>query len=507
MGPIAQSVEQRTFNPWVDGSSPSGPTFTSILSISTLLGVDLNFVTLSFLVFTLATLFIYWIANDRFRTPILLITSYIFYSFWDWRFTSLLMLLTISNFWLTRKMNDSNSVEKKKHYLVSCLSINIVVLMVFKYFGFFTVGLSRLLDLIGFNTDPLTISILLPLGLSFFIFQTSSYVIDVYRGNLKPEDSFVNFATFVVYFPHMAAGPIMPARILIPQIAQCKVKPNFDQVQSGLFLVAVGLFRKIVIADTLAPMVNRVLDNPDIFDWKSLLIASLGFGLQIYGDFAGYSAIARGISRLFGIEMMVNFRQPYLATSITDFWRRWHISLSTWFRDYLYIPLGGNQRSKVRTNLNLLTVMLIAGLWHGAAFGFIVWGLLHGVFLMVDKFVTGLQTISRLSALITIPLGWLLTQSAVFFTWVFFRNPDVSDALHILSLISTRAGGTFEIGDALLLASALVISFALDLSEKYLAPLFHGRSQIIVGFILGWLLIVALVLKSSVVVPFIYFRF
>jgi D-alanyl-lipoteichoic acid acyltransferase DltB (MBOAT superfamily) len=294
---------------------------------------------------------------------------------------------------------------------------------------------------------------------------------------------------------------------LIPQIAHTKVRPNFDQVQSGLFLIAVGLFRKIVIADTLAPMVNRILDNPDIFNWKSLLIASVGFGLQIYGDFAGYSAIARGISRLFGIEMMVNFRQPYLATSITDFWRRWHISLSSWFRDYLYIPLGGNQRGKVRTNLNLLTVMIIAGLWHGAAFGFIIWGLLHGIFLIVDKFVTSLQTISRLSALITIPLGWLVTQFAVFFAWVFFRNPEVSDALYILSLISNRAGGTFEIGDALLLLSALVISFALDLSEKYLAPLFQGRSQIIVGFVLGWLLIVALVLKSSVVVPFIYFRF
>jgi alginate O-acetyltransferase complex protein AlgI len=417
------------------------------------------------------------------------------------------MLLTISNFWLTRKMNDSNSMDKKKHYLISCLSINIVVLMVFKYFGFFTVGLSQLLDLIGFSTDPLTISILLPLGLSFFIFQTSSYAIDVYRGNLRPEEGFINFATFVVYFPHMAAGPIMPARVLIPQISHTKVRPNFDQFQSGLFLIAVGLFRKIVIADTLAPMVNRILDNPDIFNWKSLLIASIGFGLQIYGDFAGYSAMARGISRLFGIEMMVNFRQPYLATSITDFWRRWHISLSSWFRDYLYIPLGGNQRGKVRTNLNLLAVMTIAGLWHGAAFGFIVWGLLHGIFLVVDKFVTSLQIISRLSALITIPLGWLVTQFAVFFAWVFFRNPEVSDALHVLSLISNRAGGTFEIGDALLLLSALVISFALDLSEKYLAPLFQGRSQIIVGFVLGWLLIVALVLKSSVVAPFIYFRF
>jgi D-alanyl-lipoteichoic acid acyltransferase DltB (MBOAT superfamily) len=208
--------------------------------------------------------------------------------------------------------------------------------------------------------------------LSFFIFQTSSYIIDVYRGNLKPEASFVNFATFVVYFPHMAAGPIMPARVLIPQIASKKVRPNFDQVQSGLFLIAIGLFRKIVIADTLAPMVNRIFGSPGNFDWKSLIIASIGFGLQIYGDFAGYSAIARGVSRLFGIEMMINFSQPYLATSITDFWRRWHISLSTWFRDYLYIPLGGNKRGKLRTNVNLLIVMIIAGLWNGAASWFLI---------------------------------------------------------------------------------------------------------------------------------------
>ena len=253
----------------------------------------MNFVSVSFLVFTLVTLFVYWVASDRFRTPILLMSSYIFYSFWDWRFISLLMLLTISNYWLTQKMDSSNSADKKKFFLIACISINLMVLGVFKYFGFFSDGLSQLLGLLGLRTDPVSISILLPLGLSFFVFQTSSYVIDVYRGTLQPETSLINFATFVVYFPHMAAGPIMPARVLIPQIALTKVRPNFDQVQSGLFLIAVGLFRKIVIADTLAPMVNRILDNPNYFDWRSLLIASVGFGLQIYGDFAGYSAIAR----------------------------------------------------------------------------------------------------------------------------------------------------------------------------------------------------------------------
>jgi D-alanyl-lipoteichoic acid acyltransferase DltB (MBOAT superfamily) len=404
-------------------------------------------------------------------------------------------------------MDSANSIDKKKFFLIACISINLLVLGVFKYFGFFIDGLSQLLGLVGLRTDPVTISILLPLGLSFFVFQTSSYVIDVYRGNLQPEASFINFATFVVYFPHMAAGPIMPARILIPQIAHKKVRPNFDQVQSGLFLIAVGLFRKIVIADTLAPMVNRILDNPENFDWKSLLIACVGFGLQIYGDFAGYSAIARGVSRLLGIEMMINFRQPYLAYSITNFWRRWHISLSTWFRDYLYVPLGGNKKGNLRTNLNLMLVMIVAGLWHGSAFGFIIWGMLHGIFLVVDKFLMRIQVKSRKFVFISIPFGWMYTQFLVFFAWVFFRSPDVSDALYILSLMFNRAGGTFEISDALLLFCALVASFSLDVSEKFLAPLIQRRSYVAKGFIVGFIFIVTLMLKSSVVTPFIYFRF
>jgi D-alanyl-lipoteichoic acid acyltransferase DltB (MBOAT superfamily) len=403
-------------------------------------------------------------------------------------------------------MHASALLADKKKLLVICLSINLLVLAAFKYLGFFSDGLSRILETLGLNPSFPTISIILPLGLSFFIFQTSSYIIDVYRGNLKPEESFINFATFIVYFPHMAAGPIMPARVLIPQIASKKIRPNFEQIQSGLFLIAVGLFRKIVIADTLAPMVNRILDNPDNFDWKSLVIASIGFGLQIYGDFAGYSAIARGVSRLLGIEMMVNFKQPYLATTVTDFWRRWHISLSTWFRDYLYVPLGGNKKSKVRTNLNLMIVMAIAGLWHGAALGFVLWGILHGLFLIVDKFVTKYRVKNRTFMTLTNPLSWVFTQTAVFFAWVFFRNPDTSDAFNLLSLILNRSVGIFEISDALLLLSALAVSFSLDLSEKHLSSLVL-RSEIFKGLIIGGLLLAAFVLKSSSVVPFIYFRF
>jgi alginate O-acetyltransferase complex protein AlgI len=470
-------------------------------------GVQLNFLTLTFLMFSLATLLIYWIVRDRFRTPILLIASYVFYAFWDWRFVSLLIFLTISNYWLAERMNSETSLVKKKRLLIVCLSLNLLVLAVFKYLEFFQDGITRILSLIGLNPDFPSISILLPLGLSFLIFQTSSYVIDVYRGDLEPEKSFTNFATFVVYFPHMAAGPIMPSRILIPQIASIKIRPKFEQIQSGLGLIVIGLFRKIVIADTLAPMVNRILDNPDNFDWKSLVIASVGFGLQIYGDFAGYSAMARGISRLFGIEMMVNFRQPYLATSITDFWRKWHISLSTWFRDYLYISIGGNKRNNLRTRVNLIIVMTIAGLWHGAALGFILWGLLHGIFLVIDKFVSSLRRRNRKFELIHLSLGWLFTQLAVFFAWVFFRNPDIFDALHLLSLIVNRSDGTYEISDALLLLCALIVSFSLDLSEKFLAPLFQNRNEIIKGISIGAILIISLIYKSSSVIPFIYFRF
>jgi D-alanyl-lipoteichoic acid acyltransferase DltB (MBOAT superfamily) len=399
------------------------------------------------------------------------------------------------------------SITKKKRLLFACLTLNLLALATFKYLDFFRDGLTRVLKLIGLTPDLPTISILIPLGLSFFIFQTSSYVIDVFRGNLKPEKSFINFATFVVYFPHMAAGPIMPAKILMLQISSIKSRPHFEQVQSSLGLIIIGLFRKIVIADTLAPMVNRVLDSPDKFDWKSLIIASVGFGLQIYGDFAGYSSIARGVSRLFGIEMMVNFRQPYLATSITDFWRRWHISLSTWFRDYLYIPLGGNKRNTLRTNVNLIFVMTVAGLWHGAAFGFILWGLLHGIFLVIDKFATRYRSKNRKIELFAIPFGWLCTQGAVFFAWIFFRNPDISSAAYVLSSIINRAAGTFEVSDALLLLSACAVSYALDLAEKFLIPAFHARNVFIKGLLMGLIFLVSLVFKSSSVVPFIYFRF
>ena len=467
----------------------------------------MNFVSSEFLLFCLATLALYWILKEKHKILLLLVASYVFYSFWDWRFAFLLMLLTISNYFLTKLMFDSIEVKTKKLILIICLISNLIVLGLFKYFNFFSDGIQKIFELLGFSLDSPTISILLPLGLSFFIFQTSSYIIDVFRGVITPEKSFVNFATFVVYFPHMAAGPIMPARVLLPQISAIKVKPNADMIQSACFLIVIGLFRKIVIADTLAPMVNRILGNPSTFDWKSILLATIGFGLQIYGDFAGYSSMARGVSRLFGIEMMVNFRQPYLATSITDFWRRWHISLSSWFRDYLYVPLGGNRGKSHITYLNLMIVMVVAGLWHGAAVGFLVWGLLHGLFLVIDKFARNSPIKWVAPTFIGIISGWLITQACVFFAWIFFRNPNLGDALYVITSILERRGGMFEISDGLLIVSALVTSFGIDLAEVHFGTKLRIGKPLVKGLVLGALILVVTIMKSSSVIPFIYFRF
>ena len=467
----------------------------------------MNFVSSEFLVFCLATLALYWVLKEKQKILFLLVASYVFYSFWDWRFSFLLILLTISNYCLTKLMFDSKEVKTKKLILIGCLLSNLLILGAFKYFNFFSDGIQKLFELLGFSLDLPTVSILLPLGLSFFIFQTSSYIIDVYRGVITPEKSFVNFATFVVYFPHMAAGPIMPARVLLPQISAVKVKLNADMVQSACFLIVIGLFRKIVIADTLAPMENRILGNPSTFDWKSILLATIGFGLQIYGDFAGYSSMARGVSRLFGIEMMVNFRQPYLATSVTDFWRRWHISLSSWFRDYLYVPLGGNRGKPQRTYLNLMIVMVIAGLWHGAAVGFLVWGLLHGLFLVLDKLARNSPIKWNVPTFIGIISGWLITQACVFFAWIFFRNPNLGDALYVITSILERRGGIFEISDGLLIVAALFTSFGIDLAEVHFGTKLRIGKPLVKGLVLGALILVVTVMKSSTVIPFIYFRF
>lgn len=306
----------------------------------------MNFNSPQFLTFLLSSLAVFWSVRPKYRVYVLSIASYLYYCSWDWRFSFILIYLTISNFYFGNKIHAEAIHRRKKAYVTVCLTNNLIILGFFKYFDFFLSGITKITKVLGLGYVESSLRIIIPLGLSFYIFQTSSYVIDVYRGNLKAEKSLFRFATFVAYFPHMAAGPIMPARILLSQMVRTNYSLNPAKVQNALLLIANGLFRKIVITDSLAPMVSRIFENRTYWSgYQSLSIASIGFGIQIYGDFSGYSMVARGISRLFDIEMMVNFRKPYFAISITEFWRRWHISLSTWFRDYLYVPLGGNRRN------------------------------------------------------------------------------------------------------------------------------------------------------------------
>jgi alginate O-acetyltransferase complex protein AlgI len=473
-----------------------------------------NFTAPSFILFFIVFLIIF-----KFRilpkTLLILIGSYTFYAFWDWRFVGLLILLSLVNFVAGLIIYNQKDI-KRKLTLFFALAFNISILALFKYFNFFLDGVANLLLLFKFQVNLPTLEILVPLGISFYIFQISSYVIDIYRGQLLPTKNIVLFSAFGSYFPHMAAGPIMPARLLIPQLIAPYRSITSQETISGISLFANGLFRKIVIADTLAPMVNRVFESPSAFDWKILVAATIAFGLQIYGDFSGYSNMARGISRLLGIELIVNFRQPYFSPNIQVFWRSWHISLSTWFRDYLYVPLGGNKSKRfIGTARNLLVVMVIAGLWHGAAIGFLLWGLLHGLALITYHYWIKFEVVfNRLYIkLLVFFIGLVLTNVFVFLMWIPFRLPEIDSLFNFINLLLNFNRGVVEIPDFLLVLEMLLLTLLTDLFERAWTLDSVGvrsyvvKRPILYGALAGILITFAVLFRSSQVVPFVYFQF
>jgi D-alanyl-lipoteichoic acid acyltransferase DltB (MBOAT superfamily) len=362
----------------------------------------------------------------------LLIASYLFYGWWDWRFLSLIFLSTVVDYFCGLKIFNEASNQKKKGYLFFSILVNLSLLGFFKYWNFFSETLEALLLQIGFNPSVPALNIILPVGISFYTFQTMTYSIDIYRGRLKPTNNFINFALFVSFFPQLVAGPIERAKSLLPQIEN---KRHFDKTRfsRGLSLIFWGLFMKIFVADNLGIIVNQIYGNPESTGIE-YIIATWAFAFQIFGDFSGYSDIARGTAKCLGIELMHNFKQPYFAKNPSDFWRRWHISLSTWLRDYLYISLGGNKNSTVKTYRNLMLTMLIGGLWHGAAWNFVIWGGYHGGLLCafrIFKEKTNLFIKSQPS------LGVYMIESIVMFQlvcigWVFFRADSFEQILNIL---------------------------------------------------------------------------
>ena len=338
-----------------------------------------------FAIFFVLVLGAYWQLRWKGQNRLLLVMSYVFYGWWDWRFLGLLALSTGVDFLVARRLGRTDDGPHRKRLLWASMAVNLGILGFFKYFGFFADSLEASLSSVGVGWLAPSLGIVLPVGISFYTFQSMSYTIDVYRRELDPVEDFFDFALYVSYFPQLVAGPIERATRLVPQILSPRVRPRGEQISSGLALIAVGLVKKVAIADIAASVANDVFSRSGEASAIELIIGVYCFAIQIYGDFSGYSDMARGTSRLLGIELVENFKQPYFSPSITQFWRRWHISLSNWLRDYLYIPLGGNRKGPRRTYINLALTMLLGGLWHGAAWTFVVWGALQGLYLMVER--------------------------------------------------------------------------------------------------------------------------
>src|SRR5690606_2463752 len=331
-------------------------------------------------------------------------------------------------------------------------------------------SISPVAGIFGGNLDYLHLNIILPIGISFYTFQTMAYTIDVYRKKIKPAESFVDFSLFVSFFPQLVAGPIERAGHLLPQIRMMN-KPTREQVNTGIMLIALGMFKKVMIGDTSGKIVDNIFANPGFYKSDELLAALILFSIQIYADFSGYSSIARGTARLFGIELMRNFEQPYLSTSVSEFWKRWHISLSTWLKDYLYIPLGGNRKGEIRTYINIMITMVLGGLWHGANWTFVIWGGINGVFLCINRLISGSKK-KLVQFSYKTPTGLLLFISKAAFVFalitfarIFFRAPTIEEAFFIINKLFFWETGEFVWIFIRITTIYLFIVYLMDLIE------------------------------------------
>ena len=394
------------------------------------------FTSFAFLIFISIVLVLYWYIfnkNLRVQNALILCSSYFFYGWWDWRFLGLIVFSSFTDYFVGLAVHNSDNIKKRKFLLAISITVNIGLLAFFKYFNFFIESANDLLLTFGFNSSINTLRIILPVGISFYTFQTLSYTIDIYRQKIEPTRSVLTFFTFVAFFPQLVAGPIERAARLIPQFEN-PLRFSYPQASSGLKMMLWGFFKKMVIADQLAFLVDAVYGSPEKFGGAAIILATFLFGFQIYCDFSGYSDIAIGTARLFGIELMINFRTPYFATSFRHYWHRWHISLSTWFRDYVYIPLGGSKSGSVRTAQNILTTFVASGLWHGANVTFLIWGFIHGTVYIIEQSVSPLI---RLPRSLKNGIGWFITFAIVNFSWLFFRAESASRAFFMLKKMTS----------------------------------------------------------------------
>lgn len=480
------------------------------------------FNSLEFLLFLPIVFILYWYVNKKslqFQNCLLLLASYYFYACWDWRFLFLLMFSTGLDYYTGLKISSVPNKRAKQFWFWLSIIINLGFLAIFKYYNFFASSFSDALALLGFKASFWTLKVILPVGISFYTFHGLSYVIDVYKNRILPEKNIVTYSLFVSFFPLLVAGPIERATHLLPQI-KIKRKFNYYNAVDGLRQILWGLFKKIVIADQCAKFANIIFNNADNYSGSTLFVGAIFFTFQIYGDFSGYSDIAIGTARLFGIELLRNFAYPYFSRDIAEFWRRWHISLSSWFRDYLYIPLGGSSGTMWKKIRNTFIVFIVSGFWHGANWTFIIWGLLNALYIMPSIiFGTNRHNIDIVAQGKKIPsLKDILSMAITFFltviAWIFFRSENIAHALSFIRKIFSES--IFSIPDFqedLLVRPTLLFTLLFMITEwfgredKYAIEKAFLNSHWSVRYLFYFLIISSLFIFSGEEQQFIYFQF
>jgi len=388
-----------------------------------------NFISIEFAVLLAVALILLFVFKQTLaRKLILLSASCFFYAWWDWRFLGLLAIVTVLDYYVSHFMTLTSDPQKRKILLWISIAANLGFLGFFKYFNFFIDSLNLITQPLGWQVG--TLNIILPIGISFYTFETLSYVIDVFRGTHGPAKSLLDYAIFITFFPRLVAGPIMRPSQFLPQLER-GILLDFNNIMEGVQLFLIGLLKKLVIADNCAILVDQIYKSPSLFSTSTVWLAVLAYSVQIYFDFSGYTDMARGIGKMIGFDLPQNFNLPYTAQSITEFWTRWHISLSSWLRDYLYISLGGNRKGNLRTYANLMITMLLGGLWHGASWNFVLWGGLHGGFLSIERLGFGKKPSQQAWTSIGAWVRALLVFGLVTITWVPFRSPNWQTTLLI----------------------------------------------------------------------------
>ena len=462
-----------------------------------------------FAIFLPIVFLLYWFVFNKtikLQNLFLLIIGYIFYGWWDWRFLFLIAFSTIFDFTIGILLEKTTELQKRKLLFAASCIVNIGLLGFFKYFNFFIDNFISAFESIGYHIPAVSLKIILPVGISFYTFQSLSYTTDVFRRKMKPTTDFVSFAAFISFFPQLVAGPIERAFNLLPQFHKKRLF-DLNLAVKGMRQILWGLFKKIVIADTLSTYVDAIFNSYEVLPGSTLLLGAIYFAVQIYCDFSGYSSIAIGTARLFGFTLLQNFSYPYFSTNVSQFWGKWHISLTSWFRDYVYIPMGGSRGSLTKTIFNTLFVFALSGFWHGANWTFVIWGLLNGLYLIPNLILKNKKVISENNVFGIFSM--LFTFGLITFSWIFFRSNNLAQAFQYINGLFSKSLFTYPVQHGMAITIPLiVILFGVEWIRKKEIELFQPQN---IHFILRWIIYLVMIIICLAFFKqnqsFIYFQF